>query len=177
MPHKRNPVGSENITGLARLVRSFAQPMMENIALWHERDISHSSVERVVLPDATILVDYMLHRFNDIIEGLQVYPENMAKNLHLKGGLVFSQQVLLALVQKGLSREGAYALVQSNAHTAWRDPQGDFQANLLADSTIQKYLSADEVKACFDVSRTLQHVDKIFDRFAATKNTTMAFSF
>src|SRR5690606_15547350 len=112
MPNLRNAGGSENITGLARNVRGYVMPMMENIALWHEQDISHSSVERIVLPDATIAMDYMLHRFNGILEGLVVYPENMARNMSLKGGIVFSQQVLLKLIEKGMSREDAYVIVQ-----------------------------------------------------------------
>lgn len=165
MPHKRNPIGSENITGLARMVRSYAIPMMENIALWHERDISHSSVERVVLPDATILMDYMLHRFNGILAGLQVYPENMARNLNQHGGIVFSQQVLLALVQKGMTREDAYALVQRNAHAAWAAPDGNFQQNLLNDPEVMARLTPNEVEGCFDVQRMLRHVDTIFSRF------------
>lgn len=165
MPHKRNPVGSENITGLARMVRSHAIPMMENIALWHERDISHSSVERVILPDATTLVDYMLHRFNNILGGLQVYPENMARNLNIKGGIAFSQQVLVTLVQKGLSREEAYALVQRNAMSAWNAPDGNFKQSLLKDIEVMQRLTPDELNACFDIQRTLTHVDKIFSRF------------
>ena len=165
MPHKRNPVGSENITGLARLVRSYALPMMENIALWHERDISHSSVERVILPDATILMDYMLHRFNNIMEGLQVYPETMAKNLFWKGGLAFSQQVLVALIQKGFSREEAYALVQKNALAAWGDPNGNFQEKLLVDPDITQVLSNQELNTCFDTERMLKNIETIFQRF------------
>lgn len=165
MPHKRNPVGSENITGLARLVRGYALPMMENIALWHERDISHSSVERVVLPDATILTDYMLARLTGIIEGLVVYPDNMAKNLNFKGGLSFSQQILVALVQKGLSREEAYRLVQKNAMAAWENSEGDFKANILGSPDVAQYLTPSEIETCFDVKRMLQHVDSIFARF------------
>jgi adenylosuccinate lyase len=165
MPHKRNPVGSENITGLARLVRSYAVPMMENIALWHERDISHSSVERVILPDATILMDYMLHRFNAIMEGLHVYPETMSKNLFWKGGLAFSQQVLVALIQKGFTREQAYALVQKNALHAWEKPNGHFQDNLLTDPEVMQALSSEEINACFDTERMLRHIDMIFKRF------------
>lgn len=165
MPHKRNPVGSENITGLARLVRSYAFPAMENMALWHERDISHSSVERVVLPDATILMDYMLHRFNAIMDGLQVYPENMARNLYLKGGIVFSQQVLLALIKTGLSREAAYAIVQRNAHAAWGQSDGDFKANLYQDPEVTARLNTTDIDACFQTERMLAHVDTIFQRF------------
>lgn len=165
MPHKRNPIGSENITGLARMVRAFAIPAMENIALWHERDISHSSVERVILPDATILIDYMLDRFNAIMSDLQVYPENMARNLHMRGGIVFSQQVLLALIQKGLIREEAYAMVQRNAHSAWNIAEGNFQQNLLQDPEVTAHLSAEEILECFDLQRMIQQADVIFQRF------------
>ena len=165
MPHKRNPVGSENITGLARLVRSYAMPMMENIALWHERDISHSSVERVVLPDATIALDYMLHRFTGIMKDLVVYPERMQRNMQSKGGIIFSQHVLLALVETGMTREDAYQLVQAHAHKAWLDEGGDFRAAVQADSTITQRLSAERLAECFDVDRMLQHVDVIFSRF------------
>lgn len=172
MPHKRNPVGSENITGLARLVRSYALPMMENVALWHERDISHSSVERVVLPDATILMDYMLHRFTGIIEGLVVYPDNMARNLYFKGGLAFSQQVLLALIESGLTREASYALVQRNAMNAWQDANGDFKANLLADPEVTQQLSADKIESCFKLEKALSQVDTIFSRFSASQKLT-----
>ncbi len=174
MPHKRNPVGSENITGLARLVRSYALPMMENIALWHERDISHSSVERVVLPDATILMDYMLARFTGIIKDLQVYPENMARNMQLKGGIVFSQQVLLALIQKGLTREEAYLIVQRNAHAAWQAPEGNFRSNLLNDPEVTQRLEKTDIAECFDVARMLQHADRIFARFEAPQSAKMA---
>ena len=165
MPHKRNPVGSENITGLARLMRGYALPMIENVALWHERDISHSSVERIVLPDATIIMDYMLNRLSNIIEGLVVYPHNMEKNLFFKGGLAFSQHVLLALVAKGISREEAYALVQQNAMAAWEALDGNFQENLKADKNVLNLLTDDEIVACFDLKTALRHVDSIFARF------------
>lgn len=167
MPHKRNPIASENITGLARLVRGYTLPMMENVALWHERDISHSSVERVVLPDATILMDYMLNRLNTVLEGLVVYPDNMMRNLQFKGGLAFSQQVLVALVESGLSREEAYALVQKNAMAAWEAPQGSFMENLKADASVTGRLSAETLTACFDTQRMLRHVDGVFARFEA----------
>lgn len=165
MPHKRNPVGSENITGLARLMRGYALPMVENVALWHERDISHSSVERIVLPDATIAMDYMLARLTTIMEGLVVYPKNMEKNLFFKGGLAFSQHVLLALVSKGISRENAYALVQRNAMAAWEAPDGIFQNNLKADPEVTKLLTTTEIEACFSLDNALRHVDAIFQRF------------
>ena len=165
MPHKRNPVGSENITGLARLVRSYAIPMMENIALWHERDISHSSVERVVLPDATIALDYMLHRFNGIMNDLVVYPERMQRNMLSKGGIIFSQHVLLALVETGMTREDAYQLVQAHAHTAWLEDSGDFRSAVERDPAITQRVSSERLAECFDVGRMLQHVDTIFKRF------------
>ena len=163
MPHKRNPVACEQVSGLARLLRSYAQAGLENVPLWHERDISHSSVERVVLPDATILLDYLLVRFRGILEGLQTYPDRMRQNLELTGGLVFSEAVLLALVDKGLSRDEAYRLVQRHAMKAWesREP---FKPLLLADPEIRRHLSADEVEKCFDLGYHLRHLDDIFAR-------------
>ena len=165
MPHKRNPISGENLTGLARLVRSSALPMLENIALWHERDISHSSVDRVVLPDVSILTHYMLNRFNNVIAGLQVHPENMTANLNRFGGVVFSQKVLLTLVDAGLSREASYALVQRNAMAAWNKTDGDFKASLLADSEVLATLSPDAIQACFDPQAYLKQIDTIFKRF------------
>jgi len=165
MPHKRNPIASENITGLARLIRGYAIPMMENVALWHERDISHSSVERVVLPDATILMDYMLNRLNTVLDGLVVYSDNMMRNLQFKGGLAFSQQVLVALVESGLSREAAYALVQKNAMAAWQACDGSFRTNLQADPEVTSRLDASTLDSCFDTARMLRHTDAIFARF------------
>src|SRR5499426_760146 len=146
MPHKRNPVLSENVTGLARMVRAYALPAMENVALWHERDISHSSVERMIGPDATVTLDFALHRMASVIENLVVYPENMARNLDRLGGLVHSQRVLLALVDKGLAREDAYRLVQRNAMRVWQEG-GDFLALLKADPEVSKALSAAELEA------------------------------
>lgn len=163
MPHKRNPVGCENISGLSRIVRSHCIAAMENIPLWHERDISHSSVERVIMPDSTILIDYMLNRLINIIEGLIVYPENMARNLNLTGGLIFSQRVLLELVRKGMDRDRAYRLVQRNAMEAWRTV-GDFQRLLVKDEEIMSVLSEEEIKGCFDVGYHLKYVDYIFNR-------------
>jgi adenylosuccinate lyase len=169
MPHKRNPITCERIAGLARVLRANAGAALENVALWHERDISHSSVERVILPDSTMLLDYMLHQFTRIVRDLQVYPENMRHNLERTGGLVFSQQVLLALAQKGMAREEAYRLVQTHAMATWEDlnlggkPAG-FLERLLADKTIRQYLSADEIRQCFDLSKNLRHVDTIFRR-------------
>jgi adenylosuccinate lyase len=164
MPHKRNPVGSENITGLARLLRSNSVAAMENIALWHERDISHSSVERVIIPDSTILLDYMLARFTKIVAGLIVYPENMRKNMDRFGGVIFSQAVLLKLVDKGITREEAYALVQTNAMKAWNTDDGNFKQNLLSDANVKKHLTEQEIEDCFKAENYLGNLDKVFDR-------------
>ena len=175
MPHKRNPVLSENITGLCRMIRSFAMPAMENVALWHERDISHSSVERFILPDGFITTDFMLHRLNGVIEKLVVYPENMMKNLNLTGGLVFSQRVLLELPKQGLSREEAYKIVQRNAMKVWEDLQQGKSAlnengeslylqHLLDDKELREKLSEEKIRECFDYNYYTKNVDKIFDR-------------
>jgi adenylosuccinate lyase len=167
MPHKRNPVLSENVTGLARMVRAYVTPALENVALWHERDISHSSAERMIGPDATVTLDFLLARLTGLIDKLVVYPENMAKNLNRLGGLVHSQRVLIALTQKGLSREEAYKTVQQHAMKAWRG-EGDFQTMLAADPTVRRHLSEAELKANFDLGYHLKHVDTIFNRvFAA----------
>ena len=163
MPHKRNPVLSENLSGLARLLRGYAVSALENVPLWHERDISHSSVERVIGPDATILMDFMLNRCCFLIENLLVYPENMLKNLNLMRGLIFSQRVLLELANKGASRELAYALVQRNAMKVWEEGK-DFQVELLADAEVRQYISEEEIKAAFDFKYHLKHVDTIFSR-------------
>ncbi|MBV9051603.1 MAG: adenylosuccinate lyase [Hyphomicrobiales bacterium] len=163
MPHKRNPVLSENITGLARLVRGFATPAMENVALWHERDISHSSVERVIAPDATIALDFALARLAGLIDKLLVYPATMKKNLDRLGGLVNSQRVMLALTQKGASREEAYRLVQRNAMPVWRG-EGDFRTLLTKDKEVRRFLSEKEIAAEFDLAYHLKHVDTIFAR-------------
>jgi len=163
MPHKRNPVGSENVSGLARLVRTNALAALENVALWHERDISHSSVERVILPDSTILVDYMLHRMTGIIEGLQVYPERMKENMERSYGLMFSQRVLLKLADKGLPRQQAYEIVQRNAMRAWRE-RTDFHALLAADPDVTAHLDPADLKACFEPSWYLRNVDAIYRR-------------
>ena len=163
MPHKRNPVLSENVTGLARLVRSMAMPAMENVALWHERDISHSSVERMVAPDATITLDFALARLTQVIEKLIVYPANMQKNLDRLGGLIHSQRVLLALTQKGVSREDAYALVQRNAMPVWRG-EGDFLALLKNDMDVRKVLRGAELEELFDLGYHLKNIDFIFKR-------------
>jgi len=163
MPHKRNPVLSENITGLARLVRGYAVPALENVALWHERDISHSSVERVIAPDATIALDFALARLTGLIDKLLVYPANMQSNLDRLGGLVNSQRLLLALTQKGASREEAYRLVQRNAMPVWRG-EGDFRTLLSKDKEVRRLLSAEEIAAQFDLGYHLKHVDTIFER-------------
>jgi adenylosuccinate lyase len=163
MPHKRNPVLTENLTGLARLVRSATIPAMENVALWHERDISHSSVERGIAPDATVHLDFALRRLTGVIDKLLVYPENMKRNLDRLGGLVHSQRVLLALTQKGMSREDSYAAVQRNAMPVWRG-EGQFLELLKADGDVAKHLSDGELDALFDLGYHTRHVDTIFTR-------------
>jgi len=167
MPHKRNPVLTENLTGLARIVRSAVVPALENIALWHERDISHSSVERMIGPDATITLDFALHRLASVIENLLIYPDAMQKNLDQLGGLVHSQQVLLALTQKGASREDAYLFVQRNAMRVWNE--GLAYLDLLkSDADIAPYLSHEELEALFDLDQHFRHVDTIFRRVFAS---------
>jgi adenylosuccinate lyase len=163
MPHKRNPVLTENLTGLARMVRAYALPAMENVALWHERDISHSSVERMIGPDATVTLDFALARLTSVVDKLVVYPENMRGNLDRLGGLVHSQRVMLALTQKGVSREEAYRLVQRNAMPVWRG-EGDFLSLLNADPDVTAVLSEAEIEACFDLGYHFKHVDTIFRR-------------
>ena len=163
MPHKRNPVLTENLTGIARIVRAAVVPALENVALWHERDISHSSVERVFAPDATIALDFALHRLAGVVENLLVYPENMQANLDQLGGLVHSQQVLLALTQKGVSRENAYVYVQRNAMKIWAKG-GSYLDNLKADTDVSAHLSDQELDSLFDLSQHYEHVDTIFKR-------------
>jgi len=163
MPHKRNPVLSENVTGLARVVRGYAMPALEDVALWHERDISHSSVERMIGPDATVTLDFALNRLTGIIKGLVVYPERMRANLDLLGGLIHSQRVLLALTAAGVSREDAYRLVQRNAMKVWQEGK-DFQTELLADPDVTKVLSPGVIRAQFDLGYHTKHVDEIFRR-------------
>ena len=163
MPHKRNPVLSENLVGLARMVRAYVTPALENIALWHERDISHSSVERMIGPDATVTLDFALARLAGIVDKLIVYPENMQKNLDRLGGLVHSQRVLLALTQKGVARDEAYRLVQRNAMKSWRG-EGDFLALLKSDAEVRKHLSDRELVANFDLDFHFAQVDTIFQR-------------
>jgi adenylosuccinate lyase len=163
MPHKRNPAGCENLSGLARLVRTNAMAALENIALWHERDISHSSVERVIIPDSSILVDYMLDRLKGILEGLHVYPKRMKENMAKSYGLYNSQRVMLALIDKGLSREDAYDIVQRNAMMSWKE-EVDFKKLLFKDKEVKKYLAAKEIEEIFDLGYYLKNVDYIFKR-------------
>jgi adenylosuccinate lyase len=170
MPHKRNPVVAERISGLARIVRAGAGVGLENVALWHERDISHSSAERVVLPDAFLALDYMLDRFAWLVEGLVVDAERMRANLDASYGVVFSQRVLLALVGAGLSRDEAYRLVQRNALVAW-DEQRDFRELVASDSEIKTRLDPDALARAFELSDALRHVDVIFNRLGALAET------
>ena len=163
MPHKRNPVISENLSGLARLVRSYAVAALEDIALWHERDISHSSVERVIGPDATIVLDFMLYRFTNMMDKLVTYPERMICNLNMTHGVIFSQMVLLALIEKGTTREDAYAVVQNNAMKSWQEGL-EFRNLLEKDSTVAKYLQKKELAAIFNVNNFLKNLDFIFNR-------------
>jgi adenylosuccinate lyase len=163
MPHKRNPIGSENLCGLARVIRANALASLENVALWHERDISHSSVERVIAPDSTILMDYMLNRLTGLIGNLLVYPERMKENLNLMKGLVFSQQILLALAEAGISREDAYQLVQFQAMKVWRE-KVDFQTLIQNDARISEVLGQEKIKEIFDLNYHLKYINDIFDR-------------
>lgn len=162
MPHKRNPWNCETVSGLARVVRGYLIPALENIATWHERDLSNSSVERIILPDASILVDWMMWKLTDILENLAVFPENMKRNLQKFGGLVFSEHVMLALVSKGLSRQQAYKLVQRNAAKAWEG--ADFQQSLKEDEEVRRVLSEEEIDRCFDLQHHLRYLDVTFQR-------------
>ena len=164
MPHKRNPITCERMCGLARVIRGNAQAALEDVALWHERDISHSSVERIILPDSTIALDYMLQTFTRVIDKLLVYPDKMMKDLNLTGGLIYSPIILNTLVEKGAVREQAYRWVQRNAMKRWLDGE-DFLENLKKDEDIKKYMSAEDIEGCFDVKKMLSHVDTIFARF------------
>jgi adenylosuccinate lyase len=165
MPHKKNPISAENLSGLARVVRSNSIAALENIPLWHERDISHSSAERIIFPDSTILIDYMLTRFKDTVENLVVHEKNMLENTKFYGGVIYSQRVMLALIEKGFSREDAYKIVQKNAHKAWNCPNGDFKANLLSDSDVIQKLNEQEIENCFDTKYYLSNTDEIYNRF------------
>ena len=162
MPHKRNPIRSERLTGIARIIRGHAVAALENVALWHERDISHSSVERVILPDTCILIHFMLKEMTGLVKNLLIYPENMQRNMNVYGGVIFSQRVLLALVEKGLSREEAYRLVQSSAHQAWNTPDGNFHD--LISTEVAQYLSPEELESCFDPHHHLKNLDEIYQR-------------
>ena len=168
MPHKRNPISAENLSGLARVVRANSLAALENVALWHERDISHSSVERIILPDSTILLDYMLARFTGLVDKLIVYPANMERNMEISRGLFHSETVMLALVGKGLTREQAYKLVQRNAMMVWKQG-GDFSDRLKGDPDIGQYLTAREIDGCFDIKHTIKKVDYIFKRVFGKK--------
>jgi adenylosuccinate lyase len=164
MPHKRNPIRSERLTGMARIVRGNAVAALENVALWHERDISHSSVERVILPDSCILTHFMLKEITGLVKNLLVYPENMKRNMNVYGGVIFSQRVMLTLVEKGMNREEAYRLVQGCAHTAWNKIDGDFRQLISQDETVTKTLSRAEIDACFDPNHHLKNLDEIYQR-------------
>ena len=164
MPHKRNPIRSERISGLARVLRSYTIAALENVALWHERDISHSSVERMMLPDCSCTLHFMLRETTEVVKGLGVYPENMARNLNVYGGVVFSQRVLLALVESGLSREDAYRIVQRHAHDAWNREGGDFRANLAADPELSARLNSAQLDACFSSDLHRAQLDVIWER-------------
>lgn len=164
MPHKRNPIRSERLTGLARVLRGNAVVALENVALWHERDISHSAAERVILPDTSILTHFMLVEITDLVKHLLVYPENMKRNMNLYGGVVFSQRVLLTLVAKGMNREEAYSIVQSCAHQAWNQPQGNFQELIAKDARVTSQLTPAEIEQCFEPRHHLKHLDEIYQR-------------
>lgn len=164
MPHKKNPISSENLCGLSRVVRANSIAALENIALWHERDISHSSAERIIFPDSTILVNFMLNRFKNVLDNLVVHEKNMLKNANLFGGIVYSQKVLLTLIDKGLSREDAYTIVQRNAIDAFEN-NGDFKANLENDDEVKKYLSLSEIENCFNSQDYLKNIEEIYKRF------------
>jgi len=164
MPHKRNPIRSERLTGMARMLRGYAVAALENVALWHERDISHSSVERMMLPDACILTHFMTKEMTDLVKNLLVYPQNMERNMNCYGGVVFSQRVLLALVEKGMSREEAYAVVQSCAHQAWNKPEGNFHDLVTKDTRITQKLSPEEIETCFDPKQHLKHLEQVYQR-------------
>jgi adenylosuccinate lyase len=163
MPHKKNPIGSENISGLARIVRSNSLAAMENMPLWHERDISHSSVERIIGPDSTILIDYMLHRMTGIIDRLVVHSDRMVENLNKMKGLIFSQQILMKLATKGLERQQAYVMVQRNAMKVWEEGH-EFKGLILKDEEIGDYLNKEEIEEIFDLGYHLKYVDEIFRR-------------
>ena len=164
MPHKRNPIKSERLTGMARILRANAIAALENVALWHERDISHSSVERVIFPDSCILTHFMLVETTKLIKKLLVYPENMKRNMNLYGGVVFSQRVLLTLVDKGINREEAYRIVQTNAHQAWNTTGGNFQKLIASDPQVKEKLTSEEINECFNPDYQMRNIDKVYQR-------------
>jgi adenylosuccinate lyase len=164
MPHKRNPIRSERLSGLARIIRGHAIAALENVVLWHERDISHSSVERMILPDSAVLTHFMLVEITDLVKHLLVYPHNMTRNMNVYGGVVFSQRVMLALVEKGMRREEAYKIVQSCAHVAWNQPDGNFRSQITQNQQVQEKLSPQDIEVCFDPSYHLKHLDEIYQR-------------
>ena len=166
MPHKRNPIRSERVSGLSRILRSYVVTALENVPLWHERDISHSSNERIMLPDVSICLHFMLREMKEIINNLKVYPENMLKNLNIYGGVIFSQKVLLLLVEKGLSREKAYSLVQKNAHQAWNNENGNFKENIEGDQEIMALVTENDLKECFDPSIHLNNLNVIWEKLS-----------
>ncbi len=166
MPHKRNPIRSERVSGLSRILRSYVLTALENVALWHERDISHSSNERIMLPDVSICLHFMLREMKEIISNLKVYPENMLKNLNIYGGVIFSQKVLLLLVEKGLSREKAYSLVQKNAHQAWNNESGNFKQNIEKDPEIMELVNENDLRECFDPSIHLNNLNVIWEKLS-----------
>lgn len=168
MPHKRNPIGSENMTGMARVIRGYMMTAYENVSLWHERDISHSSAERVILPDATIALNYMLNRFSNIVKNLTVFPENMKRNIDKTYGVIFSQRVLLSLIDKGMAREAAYDIVQPKAMQAW-ETATHFKDLVEAEEEITTRLTPEEINACFDYTYHLKNVDFIFERIGLTE--------
>ena len=166
MPHKRNPIRSERVSGLSRVLRSYVTAALENVSLWHERDITHSSNERIMLPDVSICLHFMIREMNEIISNLKVYPENMLKNLNIYGGVIFSQKVLLLLVEKGLSREKAYSLVQKNAHQAWNNEKGNFKQNIESEQEIMALITKDELKECFNPSIHLNNLNVIWEKLS-----------
>ena len=164
MPHKRNPIRSERISGLSRVLRSYVVAALENVALWHERDISHSSIERMMLPDSSITLHFMVREMTEVIEGLGIYPINMLRNMNIYGGVVFSQRVLLSLIKAGMNREDAYKVVQRNAHAAWNQEGGHFRKNLEQDSEVTNLLSESELDQCFDPLLHQKNLQFIWDR-------------
>jgi len=166
MPHKRNPIRSERVSGLSRILRSYVNTSLENVSLWHERDISHSSNERIMLPDISICLHFMLREMSEIIKSLRIYPKNMLKNINIYGGVIFSQKVLLLLVEKGMSREIAYRIVQKNAHSAWNNENGNFKKNIENDLDVNKLVTLNELEKCFDPKIHLKNLNIIWERLS-----------